>query len=521
MKRMIAILLCALMLSFVPAAQAEAKTYKSCTDLRKAYKYGVSNSKNAVNRGAGPIFSPRVSVAIYRLNVRLDTDRDGIACEVVRPKPKPNVQSPQPVEPTPLPTQTPTPTPTPTPAPSPSATAAPQNPNPESTLPTLRTLAGLNAHMQQIELKARSQPDFKFNYTSSPRANPRAIQEVVGAFVQKIKIFQLVGLEKINMNWVLSAEIDHAWWRQTRLNQLSSYPVSLWDNSKNVLGHCNLSSDVFCGAGTSIGGTLYQDNVVGTAFSGRGLQTVSRHEAAHFYQQEAGFGDVCWFAEGQATFVEVQLDAMDRRSWFIDRLKANPTGVGMLTASQIQTALNRNTICDGSSYIRYDLGMLVFEYLMLNYTMSDIHKAQLYMKQFDWQAAVQNVLKTDITDLNAQIAGYVHREINRLPQPNPLPIPKAAVPGATPPIIDNGNPVITGSPVVGQLLTATFTPQPGIVTRYQWFNSDGFIPGATSLTYRVRQEDVGKLVWIGAIPFRDDRQLPIRESLKLGPVRTG
>lgn len=84
MKRSISIVLTALLLGLVPAAEAEAKTFKTCTELRKTYKHGVSLSRASVNKGIGPIFSPRVSASIFRLNARLDIDRDGIACEVVR-----------------------------------------------------------------------------------------------------------------------------------------------------------------------------------------------------------------------------------------------------------------------------------------------------------------------------------------------------------------------------------------------------------------------------------------------------
>ena len=111
MKRLIAILLTSLLLGLVPAAQAEARTFKNCVELRKTFKHGVSLNKSAVNRGAGPIFSPRVNAAVYRLNKKMDLDRDNIICEVVRPKPKPVVVP----SPTPEPTVAPTPTPTPTP----------------------------------------------------------------------------------------------------------------------------------------------------------------------------------------------------------------------------------------------------------------------------------------------------------------------------------------------------------------------------------------------------------------------
>jgi len=127
MKRFIEILLATALLGLVPAAQAEAKTFKNCTDLRKTYKYGVSLNASAANRGAGPIFTPRVNAAVFRLNKKLDTDRDNIVCEVTRPKPNRSpTMNPEPKStPTPSPTATPGPTPSATPAPSPSPTQSP------------------------------------------------------------------------------------------------------------------------------------------------------------------------------------------------------------------------------------------------------------------------------------------------------------------------------------------------------------------------------------------------------------
>jgi hypothetical protein len=75
------------MFGSVSALPAQAKTFKNCADLQKVYKYGISLSVKTVNRGAGPIFTPRVSASLFKLNTRLDLDKDKIVCEVVRPKP--------------------------------------------------------------------------------------------------------------------------------------------------------------------------------------------------------------------------------------------------------------------------------------------------------------------------------------------------------------------------------------------------------------------------------------------------
>jgi hypothetical protein len=66
------------------SAQAAIKTYKSCAELNKTFKYGVANSAKFVNRGAGPISKPTVSTATFKKNQKLDKDKDGIICEVIK-----------------------------------------------------------------------------------------------------------------------------------------------------------------------------------------------------------------------------------------------------------------------------------------------------------------------------------------------------------------------------------------------------------------------------------------------------
>lgn len=79
-------LLVSLLLSLIPATQAEGAAYKSCLDLRKNFKYGVALSSTTLNKGVGPIFQPSAKATIYKLNKKLDTDRDNIVCELPKPK---------------------------------------------------------------------------------------------------------------------------------------------------------------------------------------------------------------------------------------------------------------------------------------------------------------------------------------------------------------------------------------------------------------------------------------------------
>jgi hypothetical protein len=74
-------------------------TYKTCSDLRKTFKSGVSLSVDSKNKGLGPIAKPRVSPSIYKQNKKLDVDKDGIACEVIVKNASPNPTAPGPVDP--------------------------------------------------------------------------------------------------------------------------------------------------------------------------------------------------------------------------------------------------------------------------------------------------------------------------------------------------------------------------------------------------------------------------------------
>lgn len=66
------------------AANAAVKTFKSCTELNKSFKFGIASSAKFVNRGAGPISKPAISSATFKKNQKLDKDKDGIICEVVK-----------------------------------------------------------------------------------------------------------------------------------------------------------------------------------------------------------------------------------------------------------------------------------------------------------------------------------------------------------------------------------------------------------------------------------------------------
>ena len=77
---------------FAFAAPASAHTpapargpvhYRSCADLNRVYHHGVGlpGARDKVRGHSRPARNFTVNVGVYRANVHLDADRDGIACE--------------------------------------------------------------------------------------------------------------------------------------------------------------------------------------------------------------------------------------------------------------------------------------------------------------------------------------------------------------------------------------------------------------------------------------------------------
>jgi hypothetical protein len=280
-----------------------------------------------------------------------------------------------------------------------------------TSLPEGKTLEALKAHYQAIDEAARQLEPFEIEYTTGPTADPARVEKVVNQFSDKLKMFQFLGLESLDQDWVLASEKDYQWWVDFRSAQDSSFPVEMWNKEINELGHCRLSADIFCGAGNTVNGKNYQDNVVGTAFTNRGIDNVSRHEAAHFYQAVFGYGGRCWMAEGQATFFETYLESSSRsRDQVLLSLSGSPLGIAQLSESELLGLLENDQICQSDSNIAYDLGMLGYEYLYMNFSFLDVHNLQVLSSTEGWDQAVSQVLGIEASELNAGLAAYIFAE---------------------------------------------------------------------------------------------------------------
>lgn len=273
-------------------------------------------------------------------------------------------------------------------------------------------LESLKQHLLLIDNGAQGLEPFPIEYQIGPTAVPEKVELVIDRFSQKMKMFQLVGLESLDQDWVLASEKDYDWWVEYRLEQDPDYPVELWDPDLNELGHCGLSSNVFCGAGSAVNGKNYQDNVVGTRFTDRGLDYVSRHEGAHFYQAVFGYGGRCWFAEGQATFFETYLETSARsRSQVIQDLLRSPSNVGDASEQELIDLVSSDGVCSPDYRVAYDLGMLAFEYLYMNFSFAQVHDLMVRSSEISWDQAVVEVLDVDSAELNTALARYIYSQI--------------------------------------------------------------------------------------------------------------
>ena len=280
-----------------------------------------------------------------------------------------------------------------------------------SSLPETKSLEALKTHFEAIEAAAKQLEPFNIEYTMGPTAVQSKVDTVLAKFSDKLKMYQFLGLESLNQDWVLASEKDYQWWVDFRSAQDPSFPLDLWKKDINELGHCRLSADVFCGAGNTVNGKNYQDNVVGTAFTDRGLDYVSRHEAAHFYQAVFGYGGRCWMAEGQATFFETYLETSSRSR---DEVASSPIGIDQLSESEILGLIESDQICQSNTNIAYDLGMLGYEYLYMNFSFLDVHNLLVLSSTQSWEEAVSQVLSIEASELNAALASYIFIE-TRLP----------------------------------------------------------------------------------------------------------
>jgi len=279
--------------------------------------------------------------------------------------------------------------------------------------PASPTLTSLKTHIKQLEQAASNLQPIEIKYISGPTVVSEKVKLVMSRFQEKMKIYQLLGLNSIDIDWVIVSEVDYEWWINYRKSQDSDFPLDLWNINTNEFGHCKISADILCGAGNTVNGKIYQDNIIGTKFTNRGLDYVTQHEAAHFYQSVFGYGGRCWMAEGQATFFETYLETSSRsRNQVISRLLTSSAGIANFDEEKLITKMQDNTICDDDPNIAYDLGLLAFEYLYLNLSFKQVHELMVDSSVSSWEYTIKSLLGKSSSNFDKEIAQYIFSQLN-------------------------------------------------------------------------------------------------------------
>jgi hypothetical protein len=116
-------------------------------------------------------------------------------------------------------------------------------------------------------------------------------------------------------------------------------------------------------------------------------------------------------AEGQATFFETYLESSSRsRADVLAELDNSPAGITSVSEDEMLRLLSNDQICQGDSNIAYNLGMLGYEYLYLNFSFLDVHKLQVLSSSEGWEQAVPQVLGIEASEINAALAAYIFAE---------------------------------------------------------------------------------------------------------------
>ena len=116
-------------------------------------------------------------------------------------------------------------------------------------------------------------------------------------------------------------------------------------------------------------------------------------------------------AEGQATFFETYLESSSRpRTDVLTRLKASEIGIADLSESELLGLLTSDQICQPDPNIAYDLGMLGYEYLYMNFSFLNVHELQVLSSTEGWDEAVSQVLGIEASEFNAALAEYIFAE---------------------------------------------------------------------------------------------------------------
>ena len=281
--------------------------------------------------------------------------------------------------------------------------------------------------------KAQNQKSFPFEYKLGPTVNKDKAQESIAAYDKAMKIWMplLAGNTISPVIWTIMSEKDYTWWKQVVDQQEGSSANYAWNPDTNMLGHCQLSSNAFCGYGNAFKSNtpdykFLQYNVIGSTYNQSPNSNTVNHESVHFYQLSVVQGfprDIpCWYVEGQASLYggALQANLVTDRSSSI-RQRNNFKGIvrqyqpkaDAYTASEwvdvLKNMYQPHVSCSSQQdYFKYALGMFVWEYLYDKYGPKVMHQVLLDFKAGkSFNESIEKELSLNLDQLNEKLAAHL------------------------------------------------------------------------------------------------------------------
>ena len=304
--------------------------------------------------------------------------------------------------------------------------------------------------------KAQNQGSFPFDYKLSPNVNQEKAKESIAAYDKAMKLWMAVldGAKVSPVVWTIMSEKDYGWWKQVVDEQEGKSAYYAWDPTTNMLGHCQLSSIVFCGYGNAFKSNtpdykFLQYNVIGSNFTAKPNANTVNHESVHFYQLSVVQGfprDLpCWYVEGQASLYGGALEfnlttqrssSIRQRNQFKSIVRQYQPNADNYASKEwlevLKNMYNPHISCSSQQdYFKYALGMFVWEYLYEQYGPKVMHQVLLDFKagrSFD--EASQMRLGPNLDQLNEELASHLIEVFAKsstkstvAPTPKPRPTP--------------------------------------------------------------------------------------------------
>lgn len=281
--------------------------------------------------------------------------------------------------------------------------------------------------------KAQTQKSFPFEYKLGPTVNKEKANESIAAYDKAMKIWMplLMGSTISPVIWTIMSEKDYSWWKQVVEQQEGASANYAWNPDTNMLGHCQLSSNAFCGYGNTFKSNtpeykFLQYNVIGSTYNQLPNSNTVNHESVHFYQLSVVQGfprDIpCWYVEGQASLYggALQANLITDRSVSI-RQRNNFKGIVRQYQPKADTFTSQEWVdvlknmyqphvsCSSQQdYFKYALGMFVWEYLYDKYGAKVMHQVLLDFKDGKlFNEAIEREFNLTLDQLNEKLAAHL------------------------------------------------------------------------------------------------------------------